>query len=360
MEIIRVLHVFGTLNRGGAETRTMEIFRNINREKYQFDFVKHTEEECDFDDEIISLGGRIHVLPRFKILNLINYKNSWIKLFNLHKDYSIVHGHILTTAFLYYPVAKKHGIKKIIAHTRSASEDSLIKRFLVKLSRFHANVLIAVSKEASINTFGRFRTDKKTIILNNSINGDKFIFISRSRIDIRNEFNLGDEFVVGHVGRFHKSKNHLFLLNVYSEYLKINPNSKLIMVGDGPLKNKIIKAVRKLKIENKVIFTGLRLDVERFYSAFDILLFPSKFEGYPGVILEAQVSGLPIIMSKNITQDVIKSKLVKTVDLKSRGDWLNEIQNFDYNMNRENIDNRQNQNSLDKMTTFFEKLYSIV
>lgn len=359
MKTIRILHVFGTLNRGGAETRTMEIYRSINREKFQFDFVKHTEKVCDFDQEIKDLGGRIFTIPRFRGTNIIEYKKAWEKLFTKSKDIRIVHANMLTTAFIYFPIAQKNGITKIIAHSRSASEDRFDKRLLAKLSRLYATDFIAVSKKASLNAFGTKATKSKVKIINDTIDSTKYIFNLDYRNQIRKEFGLGDKKIYGHVGRLHLSKNHKFLLKLFKKILVSEPEAILILVGDGPLKNKIKILINDLKIENNVIMCGLRPDVEKFYSTFDILLFPSLFEGYPGVIFEAQTSGLPILMSNRITSEVIASELVNKASIKSTNRWLEILAQMKINLERFNYELSYKVKKLENTISFFENYYDL-
>jgi len=328
MEPIRVLHVLGRLDLGGAESRIMDIYRKIDKSKVQFDFVIHTQDKCYFTDEVKSLGGKIYALPRFKGANYFKYKQSWRRFFKNHRDeYRIVHGHQTSTGFVYLKEAKNNCVPVRIAHSRNSNKENLIKKHVCKLSKLYATHLFAVSKLAAISEFGLKTVEGgQAKILPNAIDAKKYSFNEETRKEKREELGLKEEPLVIHIGRFHPQKNHEFLLDVFYEVLKFEPAAKLLLVGEGPLMDKVKQKISKLKIGGSVIVAGVRSDVPDLLQAADILLFPSLFEGLPGVVLEAQAAGLPCIVSDSVTEEVGVTDLVQYVSLtKSTAFWADEI-----------------------------------
>lgn len=337
-EPIRVLHVFGRLDAGGAESRTMDIYRKIDRNKVQFDFAIHTDEECVFSQEIRDLGGKIYSFPRFTGKNFFHYKKCWKQFFKNNPGYKIIHGHQTSTAFIYLQVAKKFSIPVRIAHSRNSNKDSTIKKYTSKLSRFPATDLLAVSKVAGASEFGNKALRKHEVkIVPNAIDASKYSFDQDTRIKKRNELGLRDNLVVGHIGRLHPQKNHRFLLQIFKSLLSVNTQAKLILVGEGELQNNIKQQVSDLQLENQVYFLGRRSDVPELLQAFDILLFPSWYEGLPGVVLEAQAAGLPSIISDTITDEVKITDLVDYVSLDRQTDYWAKM-----TFNKATITNREN------------------
>lgn len=327
---IRILHVFGGMGRGGAETMAMNLYRNIDRSKVQFDFIVHTEKKCDYDDEINLLGGKIYRVPRYKGINHFIYRKQWIEFFREHPEYDIIHGHMRSTASIYLNIAKKYGLKTI-SHSHNSSSgkgiSSIIKNIMQYKIKYIADYLFACSKSAGIWLYGKSRCDRENFfILNNAIEADKFKLNLEKRENIRNEFDINNKLVIGHIGRFHPQKNHEFLVEVFELINKKNKDSVLLLVGDGELRECINEKVKKLGLEDKVIFTGIRDDVDSLVQAMDVIVFPSLYEGLPLTLIEIQVSGLPCIASDTITKDVNITKSIEYMSLELNKDlWANKI-----------------------------------
>jgi len=348
-----VLHVFALMNRGGAETMIMNLYRNIDRSKIQFDFMVHTEEECAFDDEINKFGGKIFSVPAYEGRNHISYKKSWEDFFKNHPEYKIIHGHVRSTASIYLKIAKKYGLTTI-AHSHSTSSGTgflaIAKNILQYPIRYTADYLFACSESAGVWLFGKRACKKDNFfILNNAIDTKKFIFNSTVREEIRKEFQIKDKFVIGHVGRLHAQKNHMFLIDIFKEVHDRNKNAILMLVGDGELRHSIEKKIKKLGLSDSVIFTGVRLDIPELLQAMDMFLFPSLHEGLPVTLVEAQASGLKILASDTITKEIAFTDLVNFYSLRSspkkwavkalnslnrntRQNYLTEIKNANYDI----------------------------
>lgn len=337
-EPIRVLHVFGRLDSGGAESRTMDIYRQIDRCKVQFDFAIHTEDKCFFTDEVKSLGGKIYSFPRFNGKNYFQYRKKWNEFFKKHPEYRIVHGHQTNTGFVYLKEAKVNSVLVRIAHSRNSNKENFLKKHICKLSKLYATHLFAVSKVAGISEFGEKAVNKGQVkILPNAINAKKYSYNPEIRKQKRSELGIKDELLIIHIGRFHPQKNHMFLLDLFNHIIKVELNAKLLLVGDGSLKSEIVKKISDLQIAKSVIIAGTRTDVPDLLQAGDMLLFPSLFEGLPGVVLEAQAAGLPCIISDTITDEVKVTDLVEYIPLEQSAEvWAAKVLGIDSKFKRRN------------------------
>ena len=336
---IRVLQVIRHMNIGGAETFIMNVYRNIDREKVQFDFLVNGEGV--FDEEIKKLGGKIHVMKYITEIGQIKYKKNLKNFFNEH-NYNIVHSHIDQVSGIILEAANECNIKCRIAHSHSTKNANNIigkiyKKYLQTKINRNANLLLACGEEAAKWLYKD--KSKETIIINNGIDLEKFYFSNEKRIKIRKEWNISDDFIVlGHVGRFAKVKNHEFLIKVYYEYLKDNPKSILVLVGTGDLKQKIKKMVENYEIEEHVKFLGNRQDVSDIYCGMDCFVFPSLYEGISISMIEAQVSGLNIFASDTIDKNTDISGNIKWLSIKETPKtWSKEVLEMPLERNVKNI-----------------------
>lgn len=325
--MVRILHVLGGLNRGGAETMVMNIYRSIDHNKFQFDFIIHNNTEKDYRDEIEMLGGRIYVFPEFKGYNFIMYRNKWDRFLDEHPEYSIVHSHVRSYASIFFPIVKRHGLKTII-HSHSTSNGfgikSVIKKILQKPLAKQANYLFACSNMSGEWLFGKKAVKKSNYYLvKNSIDANKYRFNIGVRKKYREELGIENKIVFGHVGRLTEPKNHSYLLKVFKEILERLPNAVLIIVGDGELKDKIGEDIRKMKLQDYVYMLGTRNDIANILQSMDVFLFPSLWEGLPVTVLEAQAAGLPCIISDTITDEVKMSSDIVYLPIKNSVDlWV--------------------------------------
>ena len=307
-EPLRVLQVIGAMDRGGAETLVMNLYRNIDRSKIQFDFLVNEKRECDFDSEIKELGGKIYYIPRYKIFNYFHYKAECRKFFSNH-HYSIVHGHIGLPAAIYLNIAKQNG-SFTIAHSHRANyplnPPELAFRICSKSVRSVADYFIACSKQAGIDRFGKAIIYSPNYTeLKNGIDLNKIRYDQTARAEIRNKLNIPlDAPVFGHVGRLTEVKNHKFLLDVFREILNRKPESILLLCGRGELEKQLNNQAQELGISKSVKFLGVRDDIPEILSAVDVFLFPSLSEGLGLAVVEAQSSGLPCIVSTGVPNSV--------------------------------------------------------
>lgn len=329
MQPIRILHCLGRMNRGGAETLVMNLYRNIDRNMVQFDFVVHTQEECAFDEEIKALGGRIYRVPRYNGRNHFMYKRAWEKLFQGNRDeWKYIHGHIYTTASIYLEIARRFGILTI-AHSHNTSCGTGFKAFTknmlqLPLRKRRFDYLFACSKAAGQWLYGDSNMHK-VVVVNNAIDAHSFAFDSEIRDSLRRELGVEHKFVIGHVGRFQEQKNHKFLIEIFQEIFRRKPDSVLWLIGQGSLEDDIKRRVIEYGLVDVVRFMGVRPDVSTLMQAMDVFLFPSLFEGLPLTVIEAQAAGLPCYTSDTITNEVEITELVKPVSLKLPPGYWAEI-----------------------------------
>lgn len=329
---IRVLHVLGTTNLGGAESRVMELYRHMDRKKVQFDFLVHTKQEGHYSAEIRALGGSIYSVPRFNGRNYAAYRRALVRFFEKHHGYAAIHGHMTSTASIYLPIAKKAGVPVTIAHARSAGVDKGIKGLVTKIIRLplkdRADYLFTCSKEAGIAVYGKKAVRQgKVWTIPNAIDTQRFRFNSSVREKMLAELGLSGKFVVGHVGRFGFMKNHAYLIDVFYELCILHDDAALVLIGKGELEEAIRQKVQDLGIADKVHFLGTRANVEDYYQAFDYFVFPSLFEGLPGSVAEAQAAGLHCLVSDKVTREAALTDLAvyHSID-EPPVEWAREIQ----------------------------------
>lgn len=327
--MIRILQMIGSLNMGGSQTTMMNIYRNIDRTKIQFDFVLDHPNEIYFAEEAESMGARIYSMPGFHGTNSGEIKRDWNNFFYLHPEYKVLHSHVRSYASLYLPIAKEHGVKTII-HSHSTSSGSgitaLVKDAMQRPLRKQADVLMACSTEAGVWLYGeRACKGKNYVMLPNTVDTKLYGINNALREQYRSELGLEGKFVVGHVGRLHPSKNHSFLVNAFFELHEMNPDARLLIVGDGDLHNEIAQKISALGISSSVVMTGSRKDVPGLMQAMDVFAFPSVWEGMPTTVVEAQAAGLPCFVSDHVTADVGVTDLIHWLPIDDPRLWAQEL-----------------------------------
>lgn len=325
--MLKVLQVIEGLNAGGAETLLINLHRNIDRNQIQFDYIiTNPSPNQDYMEEIKSLGGRIYVLPSFNGFNYLEIINSWNTFFKNHKDYLILHSHIRSYASLYLPIAKRYGLYTIV-HSHSTSNGTGIKAALKGLLqfplRYEADYYLSCSDKAGTWLFGNNIIEKKNYsILKNAIDTRKFGYNSSNRMRMRDLLSLNGCYTYIHVGRFHESKNHVFLINLFKLIHDSYPDTKLLLLGDGELFPEIQDLIVKEKLLDSVILVGSVENTYDYLQAADCFLFPSLWEGLGMSVIEAQASGLHCICSTNVPEEVDITGLCEFVPLESDYEWF--------------------------------------
>lgn len=324
---IRVLHIVTYMGRGGLETMLMNYYRKIDRNKVQFDFLVHRDFIADYDEEIESLGGKIYRLPMLNPFSG-NYLNQLDHFFSDHKEYKIVHSHLDCMAGIPLKYAKKNGVPVRIAHAHNSNQTKdkkyLLKLYFKRNITKYATKLFACSEEAGKWMFG----SNSFSVLPNAIDAKQYVYNEKTGIQVRKDLGIAlDTTVIGHVGRFSPQKNHTFIIDVFGEVVKICPNSKLLLVGEGELQDKIKQKCETMGISNKVFFTGVRSDVPDLLQAMDVFLFPSLFEGLGIVAVEAQAAGMPCVISDRVPIECEKTNgLVQQITLDKGAEfWAKQV-----------------------------------
>ena len=325
--VVRILHVLGGTGLGGAESRIMDLYRQINREEIQFDFLVHSSAVNNFreeapgretqfyDEEIRRLGGHIYVLPKFRVYNYLTYRNAERSFFSKHHEFRVVQGHMTSTAGIYLPIAKKCGIPVTVAHARNAGVDKGLKGIATRFFRRNlirkADYCFACSKLAGADVFGEEAMRQGRVkIIHNAIDVDRFTYNPLRRDEVRAGLGLTEQLVLGHVGRFDYQKNHSYLIDIFAKICENNQDAVLLLLGEGSGMESIKEKCRALGITERVRFMGNQKSPEDYYQVMDIFLLPSLYEGLPGVLVEAQAAGLKCFVSDTVTREAQATELV--------------------------------------------------
>ena len=333
---IRVMHVVGGMNRGGAETWLMHVLRNIDRDEFKMDFVVHTDQPCAFDEEIRGLGSK--VIPCMHPSSPVAYARNLNRIMHRYGPYDVVHSHVHNYSGYILWLARRAGVSIRIAHSHLDTSDfdnaaSLTRRLYVsatkRMVRRNATHGLAASDKAAKALFGeKWEADARCQILYCGIDLAPFAGPVDAAV-VRKELGIpADAFVIGHVGRFMEQKNHTFLIDIAAEVARREPMMRLLLVGDGPLRASIEQKVAEAGLSDKVVFAGTRPDVSRLMlGAMDVFVMPSLYEGLPLVGMEVQSAGLPLVVSDTVTEelDVVKPLVRRVALSKQASAWADEV-----------------------------------
>lgn len=315
------------MNCGGTENMIMNLYRNIDREKIQFDFLVNSKESCFFDEEIKKLGGKIYYIPRWRATNTFNYINALNSFFDAHPEYKIIHGHIASSSAIYLKIARKRGIYTISHSHNIKGAGRTPKDFIFKLvtlsQRYLSNYLFACSEKAGTVRFGKSVIHKDNFkVLKNAIDLARYSRDDQKKEETKNLYNISGKFVVGHIGRFVEAKNHAFILDVFSKIVLRRPDSVLLLLGEGPLENEIKTKAKSLEISDKIIYAGVVSDVNNLINVMDCFIFPSLHEGLGISAIEAQSHGIPCFINNTLPNDLLINPNVYPLSLTlSPDDW---------------------------------------
>ncbi|GAA0798417.1 glycosyltransferase family 1 protein [Faecalicatena orotica] len=367
-EAIRVAHIVGKMVGGGLESTVLNYYRYIDRSAIQYDFLID-EDSTYIPEEIEQLGGHIILIPPYQ--NLYSYQKKLYKILKENK-YPLVYSHINTLSVFPMFAAWRANIPIRVVHNHSTAgkgewKKNLIKYSLRPLSKIFPTTLCACSNFAGEWIFGKRTMDSgKVTIWQNAVEIDKFLFNKERRDITRCALGVNDRFVIAHVGRFIHQKNHGFIIDIFNEIYKKNSNAILLLVGNGALMPIIKEKVHALELDDVVIFTGNRNDIEDIYQAMDVFIMPSFYEGLGMVAVEAQISGLPVICANTIPIEAKICENMKYYSLKdSATKWAEEILQYADGFERKNMKNEAVASGYDintaakKMTLWYKKLLSL-
>lgn len=331
---IRIAQIIGKAVISGVDSVVMNYYRHIDKSRVQFDFFMDGYNKTPLDEEILDLGGRIIKLTPYE---KSMYKNMSECRAAFEKNrYTIVHSHLNTLSVFPLYAAYRAGVPVRIAHNHSTTSRGEFKRNLMKQALRPFSKTFATHYAACGDYPARWLFGTKTVrqgkvrLIKNAVDTSRFDHDTKAGRRIRKEFGLENRFIVGHVGRFVFPKNHEFIVRVFAEVYKKNPNAALILVGTGELETDVRRFVKELGIEQAVIFTGLRRDIPDFLNAFDVFFLPSRYEGLPVVGMEAQAVGLPCLMSDAVPPDTAVTPLVEFFPLTAAvGDWADKLLSYE-------------------------------
>ena len=329
---IRVLQIIGDVVGGGVEQVILNYYSHIDRNEIQFDFVVHNGALQSYIDNIKHLGGKVYEITPYKS----NPIKTIFEMYNIMKNkYKIVHSNMNALSVFPLLAAYLACVPVRILHNHSTDTKAeplrtFIKHLLRPFAKLFANQYWACSRLAGEWMYGKKAVESGQVtIINNAIDLKKFAFNKDKRNKLREELGLQDCFVIGHVGRFMKQKNHDFLIDIFAEVVKQKENARLLLIGDGPLRKQIEDKVKALGLAKKVIFTGVRSDVADLYNAMDVFVLPSLYEGLGMVAVEAQANGLPVVASTEVPMEAKVSEKIKFENLKSNIRlWVEKLLSF--------------------------------
>lgn len=337
----KILHITAGLHRNGTETFIMNLFRNINRKEFMFDFLVFQPDDNGYEQEARELGANIYYYhPRNG--GIRKYIKSLREFFQTHgHEYSGVHfsGNSFTDI---YPIklAKKHGIPVRVVHSHNSSTSGLHNKLLHRLNRRNlhkvATDFLACSESAREWGYAGTKCHKKSLTVPNGIDMERFAFSRDDREKLRKELGInGESFVVCHTGTFRPVKNHSFLIEIFKEIKKRREDAVLLLCGAGGDEEQVKNQVKELGLEKSVKFLGIRKDVERILSGADAYVFPSLYEGLPFALIEAQASGIPVFASDTISQEIKLTDNLFFLPLDAgAAEWSEKILAYNYE-NRE-------------------------
>lgn len=335
MDKIKVLMVLGNTKMGGTQAFILNLLKNIDLSRFQVDLAINSEEMVGgIGDDVKQMGCQIYFWPYYKVYNKHRFVKFWHNFLTEH-PYDIVHGHSTNSAAVYLGVAKEMGCKTI-AHSHSAGyRGSRIQQWLKKYYARQvgevADYWFACSDKAAERLYGvDYRKYPRYYDIPNAINAENYLYDDNKAKAIRYQLGVADdEYLCGHVGTFSVPKNHLFLLDIFSEVLKLEPKSKLVCCGAGALMPQVKEKASSLGIIDSIIFPGVVKNCNEYMMAMDVFVFPSLFEGFPVSVIEAEAAGLNVVMSDVITKEVDLTPCIHRCSLSdSAKTWAQTICNL--------------------------------
>lgn len=314
----RILCIISSLNAGGAETFLMKVSRALNPDLVQLDFIVSADNGC-YTDEVISRGGQIYCIP----LRTKDFLGAMAQIYGVvkkHRYTAVLKLGDTPIGALDLIMAKLGGAKRTAfrscnALTGLSWKQKQVNMLLRPVLNAVADIKFAPSMLAAEFTFGKKQAHKNVHVIHNAVDLSVYRFDPVGREEIRKEFSLEHKFVVGHIGRFNKQKNHRFLLEIFRKIKEQREDAVLMLTGAGELEQEIWAEADRLGILSSVIFTGVRFDIPQVLSAADVFVFPSFHEGMPNTVIEAQATGLPCVISDTITREADITGLVHYLSL---------------------------------------------
>lgn len=329
---IKILQVFTTLDRGGAETNFMNYLQRMDLDRFEVEVLVHRACEGAYEATLKQMGIVIHRLPAIHPFNYWVYQRQ-AKALLTSGQYDIIHSHMSELSVWLLKSAKELNIQTRIVHAHLANAHYDVK-YPIRLywrSQLHnyANQGFTCGTEASNWLFNQPKQWTSIYLMRNAIDIESWQFNITKRALMHTQLNCSDESInIVHVGRFNHQKNHHQLIQIFAAFIQKYPSAQIYLLGSGHLQSEIQEKVAKMGLTQQVHFIGSVSNVQDYLQAMDVMLFPSLFEGLPVSLIEAQAMGLPIVASNSISQEVaVIPELLQFVDLKAPlSEWVNAIE----------------------------------
>lgn len=360
MKKIKILCIAPSLNKTSGVTQSiMNYYQKINHTEFCFDFLIMDNKDKQFNDMIKKNNDNIYIIEKLNIKNFFKINKEIKKFFEINKEkYDIVHCHTFNYGAFFLYWAKKYDIRVRILHihvTKLGAKlyKQILNKFLIKITKKYANTYFACTEKAGNSVL----KNQKYYLINNAIDIKKFKYSSIDRNKLRKENGIKDaDLIIGTVGRLSKEKNQLFFLDICKEISKKKDNTKFIIIGNGPEKERLIQRSKELELFDKIIFKEHIININEYYSLMDVFILPSFHEGLGIVLIEAQFNGLPCFCNKTLPREVFMSDLIKGISLDDSAEkWADIIINSD--LNRKNILIKENVFSIDEEVKKLESIY---
>lgn len=302
---IRVAVIMGKMNSGGKKTLAMEYFRHMDHDKIKFDFICDADSNAIPTDEIKQLGGEVHIVAPYQ--HIIQNMGDMVSLFRKN-HYDIVHAYNSTMNLFPMAAASFAGvpvrINESVSMGNKREKKYILKCLLRPFSHLFSTHYMSCGETCGIWQFGNDLYNKgKISVFKSVVNTEKYKFDPELRKTTREKYHLSHNLVIGHIARFTAQKNSLFLIDIFHEIHELEPKAKLLLIGDGDLKEAMMAKIYQYHMEDAVVYLGRREDILQFYNAMDCFLLPSLYEGLPVVGIEAESTGLPVFFSSEIPKE---------------------------------------------------------
>ena len=295
--MIRILQVLGSLQRGGAETMIMNVYKKIDREKVQFDFLVKEHTDSGYEQDVKNLGGRIFCVESARKIGIFKYIKELTSVMKNNGPYDIIHSHVNTLSGLILFAAKKANIKVRISHSHTTKQDNKI---LKKMIALFATNRIACGQDAGKALFGK----ASFTIIPNGISMDNFLTSQNEQKELKKTLNIDDTAIsICHIGRFVEVKNHIFIVELAEKLKENDVRFQLYLLGDGPLYENIKNLINTNGLNNYIKLVGSVPNANEYLKACDLFILPSLYEGLPVTLIESQCTGTYSIVSDNISKE---------------------------------------------------------
>lgn len=327
--MIRVLHLTGTSAVGdGVFASLLTLYRKIDRDQMVWDCLTFSQSESCYEAEWRALGGGVFRLPIPSMPSILRLRQTVSNVFSGQPRYQVAHCHVPALSGPFLSAAKRENVLLRVLHGHSTAwtsgswRKSLRNACCTRAGQHMANAHLACSQRAADFLFGKHAT---SAILSPAIETGDFAFCEKVRQQVREALHVQGKYVIGHVGRFTREKNQRFLVEVFAHLHRMYPNSVLLLAGDGICKPFVESLCAHMG--SSVCFLGAQQNIAPFFQAMDVFVFPSIFEGFGAVLLEAQAAGLPCVVSDTLPQDAWLSSGVHALSLRndSAEQWAKQI-----------------------------------